>query len=66
MEPVQQRIILFQANDLQVMLLLYASHVAWIALVIAALLRRRDGATDDLAVADASSAPALNAASAAA
>lgn len=68
MEPVQQRIVLFQANDLLLTVTLYASYVAWIVLVIAALLRRRDGATDDLEVVtmDSSSAPALDAAPAAA
>ena len=58
MEPVQQRIVLFQGNDLVLTLTLYASYVAWIVLVIAALLRRRDGATDDLQVASATAASA--------
>ena len=54
-----------KGNDLVLTLTLYASYVAWIALVIAALLRRRDGATDDLGVApvvEPASAPGLAAA----
>jgi hypothetical protein len=69
MEPVQQRIVLFQANDLLLTLLLYASYVTWIVLVVAALVRRRDGATDALEVAPVTapgSAPVLAAAPAAA
>jgi hypothetical protein len=69
MEPVQQRIVLFQEHDLFLALTLYASYVAWIVLVVAALLRRRDGATDDLDVApivDTASAPGLDPAPAAA
>ena len=68
MEPVQQRIVLFQGNDLVLTLTLYASYVAWIVLVVAALLRRRDGATDVLEltpVSDSGSAPALAAPAAA-
>lgn len=68
MEPVQQRIVLFQGNDLVLTLTLYASYVAWIVLVVAALLRRRDGATDVLvltSVSDSGSAPALAAPAAA-
>src|SRR5262245_31866434 len=60
MEPVQQRIILFQANDPLLTVTLFASYIAWIVLVVAALLRRRDGATDDLeGTPDTASAPAL-------
>ena len=45
MEPVQQRIVLFQQPDLLLAGLLYASYVTWIALVVASVLRARDGAT---------------------
>jgi hypothetical protein len=43
MEPVQQRILLFQEPDLLLAITLYASSVAWIALVVACVLRVRDG-----------------------
>ena len=46
MEPVQQRIILFQEHDLLLAVTLYASYVAWIALIVAALIRRREGANE--------------------
>jgi hypothetical protein len=59
MEPVQQRIVLFQEHDLLVAVTVYASYVAWISLVIAAVLRRRDGATDDPEVAPAAKSAAV-------
>jgi hypothetical protein len=59
MEPVQQRIVLFQEHDLVLALTLYASYVAWITLIVAAVLRRRDGATDDLDAAVAEGGPGL-------
>jgi hypothetical protein len=65
MEPVQQRIVLFEEHDLLVAVTVYASYFAWIALVVAALLRRRHGATDDLEVAPATEAAAVPAAVAA-
>jgi hypothetical protein len=40
-------------------LTLYASYVAWITLIVAAVLRRRDGATDDLDAAVAEGGPGL-------
>jgi hypothetical protein len=46
MEPVQQRILLFQDRDLVLAVSLYAAHVAWIALVVASVARSRAGATD--------------------
>ena len=42
MEPVQQRIILFQEHDLLLAVTLYASYVAWIALALASIIRSRD------------------------
>lgn len=47
MEPFQQRVILFQERDLVVAALLYGAYIAWVALVVACLLRVRDGAADD-------------------
>ena len=44
MEPFQQRVILFQERDLVLAALLYGAYVAWIALVVACVLRVRDGA----------------------
>src|SRR5262245_60350740 len=44
MEPVQQRLVLFQEHDLLLTAILYASYVAWIALVVACVLRAREGA----------------------
>jgi len=58
MEPVQQRIILFQERDLLLAVTLYASYVAWLALVVAALMRRRDGATQSAETARISGAAA--------
>ena len=46
MEPVQQRIVLFQQPDTLLAALLYASYVTWIALVVAAVLRSREGGTE--------------------
>ena len=46
MEPFQQRVILFQERDLVLAVLLYGAYVAWIALVVACVLRVRDGAAD--------------------
>jgi hypothetical protein len=43
MEPVQQRILLFQDRDVVLAALLYSAYVAWIALVMASVLRARDG-----------------------
>jgi hypothetical protein len=44
MEPVQQRVLLFQDRDLLLAGLLYASYVSWIALVVASVARARQGA----------------------
>ena len=55
MEPVQQRILLFQEHDLLLAALLYAAYITWIALVVACVLRAREGATDQ---APATTAPA--------
>ena len=49
MEPVQQRVLLFQEADLVLAALLYGSYIAWIGLVVAAVLRARDGGTADAA-----------------
>jgi hypothetical protein len=46
MEPVQQRILLFQEHDLLLTSLLWAAYVTWIALVVACVVRAREGATD--------------------
>jgi len=65
MEPVQQRIILFQDYDLLLALTLYASYVAWIALAVASVMRSRD-ASDSPATGTAPAlAPAVGAAAAA-
>jgi hypothetical protein len=45
MEPLQQRVLLFQERDLLLAGLLYASYVTWIALVVACVARAREGAT---------------------
>ena len=45
MEPVQQRVLLFQERDLLLAVLLYSSYVFWIALVVASVLRSREGRT---------------------
>jgi hypothetical protein len=58
MEPVQQRVLLFQEPDLLLAALLWAAYVTWIALVIASFARAREGATD------AAPAPALASATA--
>ena len=42
MEPVQQRIILFQEHDLLLALTFYAAYVAWIALAVASVMRSRE------------------------
>jgi hypothetical protein len=47
MEPFQQRVILFQEHDLVLVALLYGAYVAWVALVLACVLRIRDGAADE-------------------
>ena len=49
MEPVQQRVLLFQDTDVLLAVLLYGPYIAWIGLVVAAVLRARDGATADAA-----------------
>lgn len=54
MEPVQQRILLFQDRDVVLAALLYGAYVAWIALVIASVLRAREGGDAP----EAASAPA--------
>jgi hypothetical protein len=46
MEPVQQRILLFQESDLALTAALYGAYVAWIAIVVASVVRARAGATD--------------------
>ena len=43
MEPVQQRIVLFQDRDLVLAALLYGAYVSWIALVVASVIRARAG-----------------------
>ncbi|MFL5774783.1 MAG: hypothetical protein ACJ76W_00785 [Chloroflexota bacterium] len=43
MEPAQQQIVLFANHDFMLTLTLYASYVAWIALVIASVVRARAG-----------------------
>lgn len=58
MEPVQQRIVLFQQPDLLVAGLVYASYVTWIALVVASVLRAREGATATATRTDTGSSPA--------
>ena len=60
MEPVQQRIILFQDHDLLLAATLYVSYVAWIALAVDAVMRSRD--TSDAPATTPSPAPALAAA----
>ena len=62
MEPVQQRIVLFQQPDLLLAGLLYASYVTWIALVVASVLRSRDSATATPREAVAAAPPAAAAA----
>ena len=47
MEPFQQRVILFQEHDLVLAALLYGAYIAWVALVVACVLRVRDGADDE-------------------
>jgi len=64
MEPVQQRIVLFQDHDVLLAVTLYASYVAWIALAVAAVMRARDAS--DSAAPDTSPAPAATVAAAAA
>jgi hypothetical protein len=49
MEPVQQRVILFQDHDPLLAVVLYASYLAWIALVVAAVVRRRQGGSETVA-----------------
>ena len=51
MEPFQQRVVLFQEGDPVLAALLYGAYVAWIALVVAAVMRIRDGAADEAVVA---------------
>jgi hypothetical protein len=63
MEPVQQRIVLFQDHDVLLAVTLYASYVAWIALAVAAVMRARN--TSDTAAPDTSPAPAATVAAAA-
>ena len=63
MEPVQQRILLFQDGDLALTALLYGAYVAWIGLLVASVLRARAG--DDGSAREGSS-PTLLAAPAAA
>jgi hypothetical protein len=46
MEPVQQRVLLFQEPDLLLAGLLWAAYVTWIALVVVCVVRAREGATD--------------------
>jgi len=57
MEPVQQRIVLFQQPDLLLTALIYASYVTWIALVVASVLRAREGATAISTAAEPGSVP---------
>jgi hypothetical protein len=45
MEPVQQRALLVLDGDIVLAALLYGSYVTWIALVVASVLRAREGAT---------------------
>ena len=47
MEPFQQRVILFQEGDAVLTALLYGAYVAWVALVVACVVRVRDGAVDE-------------------
>jgi len=62
MEPVQQRIVLFQQPDLLLAVLIYASYIAWIALVVASVLRAREGGTETDQVTSPASAAAAAAA----
>jgi hypothetical protein len=62
MEPFQQQVLLFQERDVVLAALLYASYVAWIALVVASLLRARDGGDEERAA--TAPAPAVQAAAA--
>lgn len=54
MEPVQQRIVLFQERDLVLAALLYGAYVSWIALVVASVARARAGADGEPSVAPVS------------
>ena len=58
MEPVQQRVLLFQERDLLLAGLLYASYVTWIALVVACVARARRGATAQVEAVPAASSAA--------
>jgi hypothetical protein len=40
-------VILFQERDVVLAALLYGAYVAWVALVVACVLRIRDGAADE-------------------
>ena len=62
MEPVQQRVLLFQERDLLLAVLLYSSYVIWIALVVASFVRSREGRAT--AVGEAGPAPVPAAAAA--
>jgi hypothetical protein len=59
MEPLQQRILLFQESDVLLAVALYATCVTWIALVVASVLRAREGGDEA-----PEAAPALTAAAA--
>jgi hypothetical protein len=55
MEPVQQRVILFEEHDPLLAALLYTSYLAWIALVVAALGRRQGSVSEPVAPASTGS-----------
>jgi len=65
MEPVQQRILLFQDHDLLLALTLYASYVAWIALAVASVMRSREAGDAPATSSAVAVAPAVGAAAAA-